>query len=80
MRVAMTQDYDERYEVRDPQIESILHRFGQLIADNVPDGLGFGLFLFTFDEHGAIFWISNGNRTDILNMLQEFIDREKKKP
>jgi hypothetical protein len=70
---------DARYEVKDPQIESILKALAAKLARWLPKGWGFTLQIFSFGENGANFYISNAERADMLNMMREFIAREEAK-
>lgn len=57
---------DERYQVRNPDIERALRTLATLIDEETPEGWGWGLLLVPFGAHeaapkgnGAVFWISN---------------------
>jgi len=77
---------DERYEVRNEQIERALRTLATLINDEVPEGWGWGLFLVPFGAHeaapkgqGAVFWISNSERAGMLDLVKGWIqDRERR--
>ena len=71
--------YDERYEVRVADIEKKLKNLGQDIAEGLPEGWGFMLFITQFGKDGSNFYISNANRDDMMKVMQEWIEREKKK-
>jgi hypothetical protein len=68
---------EEHYEVRHQTIEQQLKAIGRLIDHDLPDGWGFMLFLFSFGEGGSTFYISNARREDMLEAMQEWIDRQK---
>jgi hypothetical protein len=77
---------DERYEVKNPEIERYLRTLATLIDAEAPDGWSWGLFLVPFGEHeaypkgqGAVFWISNAEREGMLNAVQGWIDDNKKR-
>ena len=79
-------DYDERYQVRHPDIERALRTLAALIDEKVPDGWAWGLFLVPFGEHqaapmgeGAVFWISNGDRPGMVNAVAGWIDDMKRR-
>ena len=72
--------YDERYEVRQAEIEQLLYRFGRLFGDDLPEGWGFALFLFSYGDNGSMFYISSGQRADVIRMLKEYLAREERKP
>jgi hypothetical protein len=74
-------EYDERYQVRNEDIERSLRTLGGLISEHLPDGWGFGLFLVPFGEHepapkgeGAVFWISNGDRKGMVDAVRGWIE------
>lgn len=75
---------DERYEVKNPEIERALRTLAILIDEEVPEGWGWGLFLVKFgdnpiDKGGAVFWISNSERKGMIDVVQGWIDDTKKK-
>jgi hypothetical protein len=78
---------DERYEVKNPDIERALRTLAVLIEDEIPEGWGFGLFLVPFGVNeaapkgiGSVFWISNSEREGMIDALKGWIaDYEKKK-
>ena len=78
---------DERYEVRNPDIERALRTIGTLIDGEVPEGWGWGLFLVPFGDNeaepkgkGAVFWISNSERQGMIDAIKGWIEyRDKRK-
>lgn len=48
------------------------------VTDRLPGNWGFCLFLFTFGERGSATYISNAQREDMINALQELIEHWKK--
>jgi hypothetical protein len=77
--------HDERFEVRNADIERALKTLAVLIDTEVPDGWGWGLFLVQFGERtkeqgGAVFWISNSERQGMIDAVKGWIeDNEKRK-
>ena len=71
-------EHDERYEVRNADAERALRTLATMIDEQIPDGMGFGLFLYDFGAGGAMFWISNGQRADMINALKEWIAKNEK--
>lgn len=72
---------DERYEVRNEEIERSLRTLATLINDEIPAGWAFGLFLVPFGVNeaapkgaGAVFWISNGDRPGMLDAVKGWIE------
>ena len=77
---------DERYQVRNEDIERALRTLAVLIDEKVPEGWGWGLFIVPFGEHeaepkgkGAVFWISNSVREGMIDAIQGWIDDNKKR-
>lgn len=83
---------DERFEVRNDDIERALRTLATLIDGETPDGWGWGLFLVPFGAHeaakpgpsptghGAVFWISNSERAGMVDVVKGWIaDQEKRK-
>lgn len=67
-------NYDERYQVRHPEIERELRTLATGIDEHLPDGWGFALLLFDFNtSEGAMFYISNADRADMITALREFL-------
>jgi hypothetical protein len=78
--------HDERYEVRNADIERALRTIGVLIDGEVPEGWGWGLFLVPFGDNeaepkgkGAVFWISNSERQGMIDAIKGWIDLRSKK-
>lgn len=61
------------------QVEFALRETADFIqADGrMPSGMGFALLMFDFGENGNMFYIANANRDDVLNAMQEFINKNK---
>lgn len=68
--------YDERYEVKNDDMKRQLHDISAAIDAGLPEGMGFGLFLFEFGPGGAMFWMSNAQRADIVASLKEWIAKQ----
>ena len=64
------------YEVRNAEIEKQLKEIGGSIAKSLPEGWGFTLFIFSFGEGGSTFYLSNAERGDMMQALEEFMDRQ----
>jgi len=71
--------YDERYEIRQEDVERKLYSIGKLIGDDLPDGYGFMLMIASYGEGGSAFYLSSMQREDTIKMLEEFIARERAK-
>ena len=70
---------DPRYKYEHKEIEEMLKEMGRTLGAAVkPHNYGFALFLYEFGQGGGMFYIANGARDDVLKMLTEFMDREKR--
>lgn len=66
------------FEVRSLEAERVLKQLGQVVGEACPPGYGFSLMIFDFEKlgsTGAMFYISNANREDMINAMQEFIKK-----
>lgn len=72
----MPDEKDPRYEVEDDLMLHLLQTIGSRVAASMPPGIGFGLFIFNLGPEGAMFWISNSQRDDMMKALREFIAKE----
>lgn len=79
-------EHDERYQVRNEELERALRTLGTLIDDETPEGWAWGLFLVPFGTHdaapkgkGSVFWMSNADRADMLRVVKSWLaDQEKR--
>jgi hypothetical protein len=64
-------------KVRDDfgRLEAAAKRVGDAIRDSIPPGVGFTLFLFDFGDRGGLTYLSSADRSDMLNVLREFLAR-----
>jgi hypothetical protein len=70
---------DEEFEVDVPEIKAMLNEIGHIIGDQLPDGWGMCLLLFSFGPGGATFYISNAERETMIQALQEFVRHQKQR-
>lgn len=56
-----------------PAVKEQMRRFAQDIAAQLPQGWGFTLLVFQFGPSGAMAYISNAERQDVLQSMSEFI-------
>jgi hypothetical protein len=71
------------YNVRSDEIESALRELAGDIKPKIPKGFGFTLMIFSYEktglpgegEAGSMFYISTGNRQDMIQAMREFIAR-----
>jgi len=78
--------YDERYQVRDPDIERALRTLAALIGKELPDGWAWGLFMAPFGVNapapegiGAVFWISNAERAGMIDAVKGWIEDQERR-
>lgn len=66
-----------QYTTPDPdQIANTLRELGHAIGVGVPPGYGYVLLIFTFGGPGSMFYISNGEREDMIKAMREFIQKQ----
>lgn len=59
------------------QVKLALKEVADFTKQRLPLGMDFTLLMFDFGEGGNMFYISNGQREDVLKSMQEFIDKNK---
>lgn len=72
-------DPEGDYLVRNPEVEAKLKEYGRKFQSELPEGYGFMLMIFKYGEGGDLFYMSSAERDDVLNTMQEFINREREK-
>lgn len=65
------------FGVRNEKMEALNREFGAYLKGKLPRGWGFALMCFQFGEKGNMFYIANAERTDIINVMKEFIERNR---
>mgnify|MGYP006264593847 CR=1 FL=1 len=83
----MTLIPDERFQVRSEELERALRSLGSLIDEETPEGWAWGLFLVPMGKNeaepkgkGSVFWISNAERSGMIDAVKGWIeDNEKRK-
>ena len=50
--------------------------FDAFLQEEHGEKLGFAILLFTFGEEGNLQYISNADRTDMIAMMREFLQRQ----
>ena len=62
------------------QVRLVIEKQCRELADDlkakVPAGVGFALFLFDFGTKGNVAYVSTADRTDMMNLLTEWMERE----
>lgn len=72
-------DKNSDFEIENADIESKLPDYAKIIQTSLPDGYGFNLLVFNYGEGGAMFYISNAERSDMIKAMKEFINKQEKK-
>jgi hypothetical protein len=73
----------DTFEVKNEDItarmRSIAEHIHAAIHESQSAGkMGFALFLFEFGEKGAMFYMSDARREDMIRTLEEFLERQRK--
>lgn len=63
------------FEVRNEELEKLLNDLGQKIKSSMPQGYGFTLLISSYGQGGSMFYISSVDRSDVLRMMREFIQK-----
>lgn len=56
-------------------LEAKLHSIGKMIADEMPEGVGFAMVMFDFGEGGFFSYLSTAERADMVALLDEWRKR-----
>lgn len=65
-----------------PEVSNMMQKIAQEVHTIVPEGKGFAVLVFDFDEpnamdpSGELHWVSNAERQDMIRAMQEFVRRE----
>lgn len=68
---------DPNFEVHNEELEEAMKQLAAFIDQQLPDGVHFGLFLFSGK---ATFYTSNVERQSLIDMLKKWIGKRDKKP
>jgi hypothetical protein len=73
----------DHFEVENEEITSRMRDIGQRIHAAIDESdlagkMGFALLIFEFAEKGAAFYISDAQRADMIRVMEEFIERQRK--
>lgn len=60
---------------REAELNAINRALALAIREELPNGVGFALFVFDLGEGGFMTWNSNANRQDMVRALRELIQR-----
>jgi hypothetical protein len=64
------------YEVHHAGAERALRDTARALKETMPPGYGFALFIFSYGEHGDMFYLSSAQRADMIETLKEFIAKQ----
>lgn len=73
----------DTFEIKDEGIESKMRDIGNRIHAAIQDSdfkgkMGFALCIFEFGDGGAFFYMSDAQRSDMIRVLEEFTERQRK--
>ena len=66
------------FEVRNPLVEEKLKEIGRRLKDSMPEGFGFTVLIFSFNEGGglgSLFYMSSAERDSMIATMREFIQK-----
>ncbi len=56
-------------------IKSRMQIIAKKVKEELPDGFGFVVLAFKFNEKGEMIYVSNANREDVVKSMEEFIEK-----
>lgn len=59
-------------------VKSKMQQIAKKVEDELPNGFGFIVLAFKFNEQGQMMYVSNANRADVINSMKEFIEKTEK--
>lgn len=57
-------------------LEFMLGKLGKILKDQMPEGMGFALFLFEFKANSPLLYISTAQREAVTQALKKFISEQ----
>ena len=66
------------FQIRNEEIEADLTEIGDMLCAKMPKGWGFSVLITSFGEGGAVFYVSNVEREDMIEVMREFIKKHEK--
>jgi|HubBroStandDraft_6_1064221.scaffolds.fasta_scaffold00550_18 hypothetical protein len=60
------------FEVRNTEIEELLRMLGRWLKEQMPEGFGFSLLIFSY-KPGSMFYTSSAERDTMIQAMREFI-------
>lgn len=73
----MPDDIKANFEIKNERMETMLKEWGKKIKDTLPAGVGFSLFIYDYGNKGNMFYLSTAERADMIDALEEFIEKQK---
>lgn len=71
---------EEKYEVKNEEIQALLKKLANFINGLMPKGWGFTLLIFDYSKDekdaGSMFYISSAGRKDMVKAMMEFVDKQ----
>ena len=68
---------EEKFEVRNREIEARLNDIGVLLKAAMPENWGFVLVMSSLGENGAAFYLSSIERESTINLMEEMFQKLK---
>lgn len=56
-------------------VKSRMQNIAKKVKEELPDGFGFVVLAFKFNEKGEMIYVSNANREDVVKSMEEFIEK-----
>lgn len=56
-------------------VKSKMQHIARKVKEELPDGFGFVVLAFKFNEKGEMIYVSNANREDVVKSMEEFIEK-----
>ena len=58
-------------------VKSKMQGIARKVKEELPEGFGFVVLAFKFNEKGQMIYTSNANREDVVEAMKEFIEKTK---
>lgn len=64
--------------MEEEMVKRKMQQIAKKVEDELPNGFGFIVLAFKFNEQGQMMYVSNANRIDVINSMKEFIEKTEK--
>lgn len=64
-------------ELNIEELREVLNMFGTLLEKMLPENYGFTLLTYPHNEAKRLYYVSNSDRTDVVEAMKEFIEKTK---